>query len=1255
MIFKRNIFWTLPIRLQMKHFKLLYVFLCLALLLSGCAGEDYTPVYFQPAGDGSREPTPEASDSAETICTVTFTSQLCIAIKGKEIDVGTDEANPLCVEVPPFPIHVNGTEVILLGSEFPDIEVEGNELPIALTFNARGTGTGDDNVGKGVLEGDGNITINDFSFFINAIGMSAEVPGLTLTTKEAVTTEFLPTLVGSAPDTSGAMVLVTSTTLGHTFDAADAILMGSSLGISFSGGINPTLDACQGSGDELLEVTKIVTDNDGHIAEVGLAGGKRLEVSINTYIAEDSSDVGPQFEGNAKFRIRNTSSEHVAVKIPPKLSAFHISSLEPLTQTLPPKKSLTISISFRPKTGEVEPGNVEEQLMLGTQVYTIVGVALFQKGKLSIDAVDDRGETTAPSVDGVDLGNSEVPVKVRRDYFICKNIICEEQERISECNKCDSSENSCSLYPINIGGFALGEVDDNCKQLRPDEIPLYTINISGNGNAVVIAKKQVLALRNKGVRPIIIKDIKIENSNGSSSSGEFYILPGAIFVANDFGEVQKQLIAALSDGNYQGIEFPFTLPPFQSGYNEMSAYIVITYQPHDLVGSDGKPASTGSEAIDKAIIKIITEDGEETTASISGSTIIRETPPLEILFKTSTGIWSISEGHAFPFRSLTGDTVDVAYPLYLRPSDGATSNLRIVSVAIEGKDADWFEWLNTSEKIQSRIPESGKGIRCSEPSFDPSTGEMVDENFELQPVNLGGNGYDLAPGAYTDETAPLFGCINFHRTSGNKFEKRLYETKVIVTALELDPSGLPQRNPDGSLRQLVMPIRLLAAIEPIKGKLVLRIAQTSAVILHPQFPALSAIPAYVEMADKNNAVDQSRLQIFLGSVILDPFDEETITSSDGTKVLSEPGDGYTMLFRAIDTHPISTNYLEPELYDYSSLLHDGEAGIFADYPNRPPDLKANGWRIFTGSLSYPGPLSTSTFIPDDPTECKVIDPCDPDDMKTFTEAGVKPGEKGACAFFYASGARYDSPAFHKAENMEGGIYQHLCEQQNEPQALLDVDTAKYDVDGHFTVEEVGLRFFGPNAIHNLYGALSSVPPLDEIFHMSFTTGTLRPQKNPDELNPLPDERINLSSNEFKMNLTDPKGANPGICDKNTNNRTINGKKYSSWKYLAPLLSQDEEGKIPSGCPTDDNDFKGGVAFLHGRPIDHETGILSIVTGAKFSSNRDLTFAFQDIMFFVILNGWVCDPLGDESNFEGTKCYDMEFNERDAKSQISVFD
>ena len=176
--------------------------------------------------------------------------------------------------------------------------------------------------------------------------------------------------------------------------------------------------------------------------------------------------------------------------------------------------------------------------------------------------------------------------------------------------------------------------------------------------------------------------------------------------------------------------------------------------------------------------------------------------------------------------------------------------------------------------------------------------------------------------------------------------------------------------------------------------------------------------------------------------------------------------------------------------------------------------------------------------------------------------------------------------------------------------------------------------------------------MDEVFHTAFTTEILKPQTNPKDYNVLPDEKLDFSKQEHKVNLTDTT-LGPTLCPRNTFNRFIGGQKYSSWRYFAPLIVKDEAGEIPAGCPEPGTPFTGGTAFFRGRRIDPVTRIFSLATTAKFGSREDLSLAFQNVPIFFALNGWLCDPQGDEKDFEGSLCFSPKFNERDAKSQISI--
>lgn len=1230
-------------------------------LISGCAGEDYTPVYFPPPEEVDEGPQPGISDASRQ-CTISFTSQICVTIKGDNIEVGLSEGDALCAEVPSFPIHISGNTVTLNGSEFPDIDVEGHGLPAPITINARGDGDGANNIGQGTVDSSGNITIEGFSFFIVALGIVGEVPNLTLTTGTTEELDFLPAASGSPPDASGAMTLVTATTLGHIIDAADEYLLGASLTAVFRGQVTPTLSECGGDGERTIEVTKVAFFSDGQQTESAIPEERIMEISSGTFIAETSSDIGPRYEASAKFRVKNAGNKTQSLAIPPRKGPFYMSSsITPLTGTLSPQQSFILNVTFRPTQSDATPGKVIENISIGPDQFQLTGVALDKSGSASVNVVDDDGSVIAPDVDEVEVGGAEVQAGAERRFFMCTEIECDGVKSFTDCGEClDPTTMPCELLIVSTEGNPLAEVNAQCEPLYPDAAPLYTIDIKGSTSIDISAKKQVLALRNKGVDNLTIMSVSLVEIEGSQSTGQFKLPNDAIFVAESIDEVQEQIAAALAEEEAMGADLPVTLPPYQPGYDETTAFIVITYTPNDLLGSDGQQAGVGSEVEDRATLTIETDHGDITT-DVVGTTTISESPALELYFKTSTGTKGVADGQSFPFMGVTGGTVDIAVPVFLRVADTAGASVRVTSISVGGADADHFRWLDTKEEIESVKPQSGKGMRCSIPVVDENTGDMIDEIFDLDPVEITASGFDIAPGAYSLSTMPLFGCVDFHRDEGSALDKRLYVGELKVEAVELAASGLPAQNPDGSPKQTELTATLLAAIDPLSGQFVLRVTQTMSAMLNPQFPGLSAVSSKQDMQSwlDSGEAKHSDVQIFTGSMTLDPFDEMTIKSSDGSKTLSTPNDGVTGVFRPVDTHPVTTKYGVDGLFDHASLIHDGLLdsgleGVYEDYPGVTDETRANGWRIYTSSLSYPGPLAPQDEVPHNISDCVVVNPCDPDELKLFTEAGAGSG-KGACAFFYASGGRYDSPAFHTAEEMEGGEYEPLCNHIDESQNLLDIDTGMYTVDGHMTFEEVGMRFFGPTYVHNPGGPLGPKPPMDTVFHMAFTTGVLKPQEDESEPNVLPDTKIKLSEGEFMINLDDPTVMQPPICENNTGNRIIDGETYSTWHYLDGLLFKDPEGTIPAGCPEDDNDYNGGVAYLRGKPIDPATGNVTVVAAAKFGSSDDLSFAFKDVMMFLVIKGWMCDPTGSEENFEGVRCFDYLFNDKDAQSQQSITD
>ncbi|HPM41978.1 MAG TPA: hypothetical protein PLY45_06040, partial [bacterium] len=400
-----------------------------------------------------------------------------------------------------------------------------------------------------------------------------------------------------------------------------------------------------------------------------------------------------------------------------------------------------------------------------------------------------------------------------RSFFKCREIECSGQKLMSECGPCSDPEREpCQLLPISTEGRPLGEVDSSCREKSPGAAPMYTIDLKGSGEVTLAGHKQVLAVRNRGVKPMTVEAISIADAPGAKSTGEFSIPAGAVFLAKSFAEISAQASAALEGKKTQGVSMPVVLPPFAKGYDETTLYVVVTYKPADLVGHDGSVAGVGSQVTDKAVVKFATDSGEITT-TVTGTTTIHEVPPLELYFKSSVGTRQVADSGSYPFRGVTPETVDMAYPLFLKVADTASSALRVVSIQIEGADAANFRLLDTAEKITSVAPPSGKGLRCSVPTFDPSTGEMISESFDLKPVSLEPPGYDLKPGAHSLETMPLFGCVDFHREPGSQ-AKRLFEASLVVRAQEISAQGTPVKNPDGSYRETKLSARLLAALNP---------------------------------------------------------------------------------------------------------------------------------------------------------------------------------------------------------------------------------------------------------------------------------------------------------------------------------------------------------------------------------------------------------------------------------------------------------
>ncbi|HPQ81759.1 MAG TPA: hypothetical protein PLZ86_08585, partial [bacterium] len=54
----------------------------LLLSAAGCAGEDGVPLYFPPPGGDAEGPATPSESASGRQCTLSFTSQLCVSIKG---------------------------------------------------------------------------------------------------------------------------------------------------------------------------------------------------------------------------------------------------------------------------------------------------------------------------------------------------------------------------------------------------------------------------------------------------------------------------------------------------------------------------------------------------------------------------------------------------------------------------------------------------------------------------------------------------------------------------------------------------------------------------------------------------------------------------------------------------------------------------------------------------------------------------------------------------------------------------------------------------------------------------------------------------------------------------------------------------------------------------------------------------------------------------------------------------------------------
>ncbi|MBI4237507.1 MAG: hypothetical protein HY696_03690 [Deltaproteobacteria bacterium] len=1235
--------------------------LALSLLALACGGKDYTPIYFPTGaeGEGTAAPaiaTPDSTDTTAKSCSTQFTTTLCVTIIGEQLSVGGAGEDPLCAaNIPPIPLEISAGTVRMRGDLFPDIIVEGHGLPVPITINGRGSTDGRTNIGEGAVGADGNLSIEGFAFYVTALEQVGQIPDLNLTTGETPAFPKVEALHGQPATADGSLTLVGATRLGSLFPSADAYLKGATLTATFSGKLDPPLSACGTAPSRPihLEITKLIVGPEGDEAAIPIPDGNRLEISAGTFIPTDVRQVGPRFEAAAKFRLVNLSDTPLAIKIPPRIGPFFLSSASPLNRTLPVKGTMTLTVIFRPDPKK-EPGLQTETVQIGGDPFTLTATALATAGRVGISIVNSDGQLERERVDQVVVGELAVPASPERAYFACQTVLCGGIPLPTQCQACTSDPQQCQLLTIGERGEALTEVDAACQPVHPHAHERLSVDFSGT-QAETTPAIRILTLRNDGPNPLTIRSLRLREVGGSASSRQFLFRAETLYVSDDFNKIRNLVTATAGSApsTTAVTKFPLTLPPYDPPLLHTQAYFVIAYHPNDLAGSDGRVAGVGAAVTDRAVLELEAEDGTITTLQLSGLTTIKDVPPLQVYFATGNGLKERSDGSTFAFQGITRATTDLAVPVLIRVGESAPRPVRVTGVRVTGADAAHFEWLDSTTTIAAKPA----GARCTLPLFGPDGG-IIGINADPRPVSLAPSGYDLTPGATPLETMPLFGCLNFHvELNSTTTPQRQFRGALTIQAEALGPDRKPLRNPDGSIKQSTFTIPLLAVIEPRQGPAVLRITQTMSTLLNPQFPTVAAAIPMNELQARiaEGEASQEDQFLILGAFLLDPFDQQDLKSEEGA-IVSTPGDGVTAVFRRIDTHPTSDTYDDPALRDYTAFAHDGtrpagSRGVFWDYPNVPPDFRANSLKIFTETLSNPGPLAPEEKKPHQPSRCESVDPCSPEGQRKYGTGPTEPGKKGVCAFFNITAGTYQSPAFHTADEMPGGTYQDLCATKGQKQALLDIP-GSYTLDGQFDFT-LGLRFWGPNYFHNPAGPLGPKPPLDQIFHLTFTTRPLLPPTETPGLNVIPDPRVNAAKQEHKINLTDPNLETPAICARNTNNDSIQGERYSTWRYIAPLLSKDPEGLIPAGCPETGNTFTGGSAYLHGRPLDHETGIFTVVGVSKFGTSEDLTFAFKDVVIFIVLNGWLCDPAGSPDQLEGEHCFDLQLNERDAASQISI--
>lgn len=1232
--------------MRQRHHAIYYIptwaLLLVALFLSACSGDDFMPRYFggatedDAAGAVSAPATPIKGGS----CTIKLSATLCVALKKGDWSVGTEGQEKKCaIDLPPIPIRIQGGKASIHGDEFPDIVVpSGGGLPVPITINGKGKTDGKDNIGEGAVDAAGNMTLTNFSIFISALSASGKIPNVTLTTGAAEGSKDLPEIHG-APATGSTMTLVGSTVLGSVIPAADKYLLGATLQIIFKGTLSPKLSDCDGGSSSMpttVQVTKITTDEQRRQHEQAIPSGTQMEVAGNILIPETINDVGTTFEASSKFRIRNISKQAIPLQIPPVLGAFRIKALTgDLTQSLPSQQAIVIQVTFKPDI-KTKAGTVQESLELGSDFFTLIGVAKEQRGIPNVHVMDVTGKVSTDDTDTIRFPDVAVAAFSREAYFQCTSLQCNGVASPTQCQPCvDVAGGQCQLLPVDGNTLPLGEVDGNCTPLRPKAKESQGINFQAGTKTGAIS--QTIVIENNGTKDLTITTLSISEIAKSHSTGQFQVNPGTVYRGTDASVV----------GATPAVALPVTLAP----HSGQKLFIVVTYAPTDLLGTDD--GQGGNTVTDQGLLIVGTQsDGKSGSLNVKlrGTTTVQESPPLQVYFKTSTGCKMRGDDTDFPLKGITATTQNAAVPVFVKLADTASQALRVTNVELAGTDTDHFAWLDTPEKIAA-VPEA---------TFPEATvPEEKRCGVSVTPVPIRPNGIDIAPQAYTLPTMPLLGFVNFHRDPTSTDPKLKFEATLVVTTVALDARKQPIKRDDGSFAESRVRIKVLAVIHPRTGYQVFRLTQTMSILSIKESPTMASVSSADEvdtLIKTGRAVESDRF-LFLGGIVLDPFDEMTIKNEDGS-VASTPNDGTTAIFHAIDTHP--SNFAgSTTLSPYTSLMHDGLApegsrGAFSDPEYKAPaNFQTSGLRIYTATLSWPGPLeSDPNKIPYQLSDCQQVDPCEHGEL--LGKGPTDTSKRGVCAFFYASaGGWKDSPSMHYAKDMSGGTRDNLCKDREQHQKLSAVKGESF-VDGRLVFEDIGLRFWGPTFVHNIANSLERKPPaLDDVFHISFSTDVMLPKEESQKYNYIPEERIDHAKQEYKVNLTDSSKGETVLCPNNTHNKTIGDKKYSSWKYFAPFLVQDKEGKIPAGCPEDGNSFTGGRAYMRGRPVDPVTGAFSVAAVTKFGNDEDLTFVFKDVSLYIILNGWLCDPNGSEAEGEGAKCYDQKFSDRDAISMISI--